>query len=360
MRSVAELFGRLEQRQLPYAVLRNYEFFPDLRGGDRTRNTDIDLVVRRSELPQFREVLISIAADYGWDLLTECGHFGRSRVRHHNIEVFQFYRTSPLEYLQVDVFHGLLVWGLPFMDEEQLLHGRRHDPVRGLTHIDPLKEQTFRLVQIHGLGQSERTASKRERYRRKIDAFRETHDREYLETLGRYFGRFGAEAAAALRAGDAAAFNRAVGMGKRHFCLHYALRHPASALLQVAERRRESRLRFNTDPCGCALAIHAGSSKARARFGAAMDVLIELNVIDEWVQKTSSSSLNEGEQDVLEQGGVLVRWTDRASAALAIEAGDDPRGIAIQVLKACAGRHPALYVKHTAAVQEPALSVVQR
>ncbi len=361
MRSVAELFKRLEKRQLSYAVLRNYENFPDLRGSGRTRNTDIDLVVRRAELPVLREVLISVAADCGWDVLTECGHFSQSRVRHHNIEVFRFYRNSPLQYLQVDVFHALLVWGLPFMDEEDLLRGRKHDSVRGLTHMDPLKEQTFRLIQIHGLGQSPRTAIKRERYRRKIEAFREHHDQEYLNTLKRYFGSHGPRAAAALRTGDAAAFKRMIQLGKRHFWMKYWVRHPLSALFQVSERQRESRLRFNTAPCGCTLDVHAGTVQARASLQKAMELLIELNVVDEWIETQEHRPLNAHEQNVLEQGGLLVQWTDANRASVVVEEGESPAEIATRVAKFCAARHASLYTHPTAvASHEFPLSLVQQ
>lgn len=347
MRTVADLFRRLEEQRLAYAVLRNYENLPGLRGGGRTRNTDIDLVVETRDMPRLRELLATLAAEFGWDVLTECGHYARSQVRHHNIEVFQFYRTSPVEYLQVDVFHGFLVWGLPFMEEEEMLRGRQYDPVLGLTHIDPLKEQIFRLIQIHGLGQSARTAVKRERYRGKIDAFREHREQEFLASVRRYFGPFGVDAVTALRDGDTRRFIRAVSLGKTHFFARYALRHPVSALMQVAERRRDSRSRFHGDPCGSILTVNADTGPARSRFEAAMDRLIELNVFDEWLQKSWSRELTHREQDVLEQGGLLVSWTNGEHASIVVEDDDDPAGIAAKVLNACLHRHPALYVNRS-------------
>lgn len=342
MHTVAELFRCLEEQNFQYAVLRNYEYYPDLRGGGRTRNTDIDLVVRNQELPRLREMLARLAADCGWDLLTECGHYARSGVRHHQIQVFQFYRMSPVEYLQVDIFHAYLVWGLPFMDEQELLSGRQHDPVRGLTHIDPLKEQAYRLVQVDGLGDSERTAAKRVRYRGKIEAFREGHEQEYREYLQRSLGPSGIEAAEALRAGDSDRFHRAVHAGKRRFFLRHALTHPW-ALVEAYERRREAELRVCTDPCGCSLAVNADTAGARSRFSEAMELLAGINAIDEWAEKSWSRAESDREQEILEQGGLLIEWGHPDRSAVVIEPGDTRDEIATKVLKACVYRHHKLY-----------------
>jgi hypothetical protein len=343
MQTVAELFRQLEEQRVRYAVLRNYELLPELRGGHLERNTDIDLVIDSRDLPRFRKLVTSLAAEFDWDVLTECRHFQRSRARHHNIEIFQFYRLGPLDYLQIDVFHGYLAWGLPLMDEQEMLHGRVHDRTLGLTRIDPAKENAFRVLQIHGLGQEERTADKRARYRAKIEAFRAGQREKCLTTLRRYLGAFGVEAVNALLAGDTLKFLRAVARGKAYFFARYALRHPVSTLWQVAERFRENRKRFHGDPCGCFLTAHAATDRARCRFQIAMATLMKLNVLDEWVEQDTGNEINARLHNILEQGGIVVQWTDRDRASVIAEPGDDPDEIAVKVLNAYVPRHPALY-----------------
>lgn len=358
MQTVTELFRRLENEQVTYALLRNYEQLPELRGGDLTRNTDIDLVVASDELPRVRELLAQLAADCGWDVLTECEHFQRSRARHHNIEIFQFYRFAPLDYLQVDVFHGYLTWGLPLMNEEEMLRGRVHDRARGLTHIDPLKENTFRIVQIHGLGRSARTANKRARYRSKLEAFAQNREADFCNFIRRIFGPFGVRALAALRSRDESAFYRALPLGKAWFFLRYALRHPAATLWQVGERFRENRARFETNPCGLLLPVHTATKRAQARFELAMNTLIDLNMLDEWADESSDESRERCSQ-ILEQGGIVVRWTDRTSASVVVESDDDPNEVCVGVLGHYTSRHRALYSRQDVEQKERRMAGVR-
>jgi hypothetical protein len=357
MRTVAELFRSLEEQRIAYAVLRNYEHLPELRRGDLGRNTDIDLVVDSVHMARFRELLISLATRFDWDLLTECEHFQRSRARHHNIEIFQFYRLEPIEYLQVDVFHGYLAWGLPLMDEREMLCERVQDRPRKLTRIDPIKETAFRLLQVHGLGLSEKTAEKRARYQDRIEAFCHEREEELLTSLRRYLGPFGVHAVAALRTGDTRRFRRVVPLGKTWFFARRALRHPVSTLWHFVERCRENYARFYGDPCGCVLAAHAVTEQARSRFRIAMDKLIELSVLDEWVD--AGEAIEGRNHNVLEQGGIVVKWTDRDGASVVAEADDHSDGIALKVLKAYMFRHRTLYAKAETRRVERRLSAVQ-
>ncbi len=342
MQIVTELFRRLENQRIAYAVLRNYETLPELRGGDLTRNTDIDLVVASKDVPRTRKLLASVGADSGWDVLTECEHFQKSPARHHNIEIFQFFRFEPIEFLQVDVFHGYVNWGLPLMDEKELLRGRIQDLSRGITHIDPVKENIFRLAQIHGLGRSTRTAKKRARYRAKIVALCETREREFLKLVRRVLGPFGVRATEAIREGDEDAFSRAVPLAKAWFLGRYALRHPVSTAWQIAERYRENQTRFHREPCGVLLPVYTASDRARASFEQAMDTLAELNILDEWAHE-SDGECRERRAQMLEQGAIIVRWTDRASASVVVESDDDPDEISRSVLRQTICRHRVLY-----------------
>ena len=125
---VAGLFLELERRGVRYAVLRNYECLPVVRRDDDSGvATDIDLVVDSADLPLWREAAASFAKQGGWHALTECDHWTQSGAREHHVEVFRFYRFSPPEFLEVDLFHGYFVWGVPLFDEQRLLAGNGRD-----------------------------------------------------------------------------------------------------------------------------------------------------------------------------------------------------------------------------------------
>src|ERR1700676_3731566 len=110
--TVRELFRRLERARIRYAVMRNYEHLPNIRDERLKRTTDIDLVIHSEDLARWRQLGTGLAEDHGWDALVECDHWTQSDVRDHHIEAFRFYRFSPAEFLQVDVFHAYIAMGL--------------------------------------------------------------------------------------------------------------------------------------------------------------------------------------------------------------------------------------------------------
>ena len=343
MKTVAELFERLESHGLTYAVLRNYENLPDLRVSEHASNTDVDLVVASEELPRFREVLVSLARDMEWDALTECKHFSYSRARHHNIEIFRFYRVSPLEFLQIDVFHGYVNWGLPLMDESELVSGRRYDEQRRLTHIDPVKENIYRLAQVHGLRGSTRAIEKVNRYRGKVLAAFASHEVEFTGCLRCYFGNAGLDAVKALARGHTGRFTRAMHRAKATFAARFAVRHPGKTVRFVLQRIGDNRARFHSQQCGALLKVHAEGA-AREAFIRVMNALTQLNAFDRWAEKSAPAyRLTNRERNVMEQGGLVVEWADCSRASLVIEGNETTESIEPKVIACAVRRHTILY-----------------
>jgi hypothetical protein len=344
MKTVAELFDRLEAQGLTYAVLRNYENLPDLRVSELENNTDVDLVVASGELPRFRKVLISLARDMEWDALTECEHFSHSRARHHNIEIFRFYRTSPLEFLQIDVFHGYVNWGLPLMDEAELLSERCYDAQRRLTHIDPVKENIFRLAQLHGLRGSKGAREKVSRYRRKILAALARFEVEYSGSIRRYFGKAGLDAVRALKSGNAGNFTRAMHRAKASFAVRFAFRHPGRTVRFIRERIGDNHARFHSQQCGALLKVHAADGEAREALIAVMNALTKVNAFDRWTENSDPKNrFTHRERNVMEQGGLVIEWTDRLGASLVIEGDESTESIRTKIIACAVARHTVLY-----------------
>jgi hypothetical protein len=301
MTTVTELFRCLEAQGVAYAVLRNYENLPDLKVSETGSNTDIDLVVASRDLARFREILTSIAKNLNWDALSECDHFTQSPSRHHNIEIFRFYRVEPLEFLQVDVFHGYLNWGLPLMDEADLLEGSRYDPQRRLTRVDPIKENIYRLAQVHALRGSARAADKIERYRRNVLAARDNHPVEFLASVRRCFGVFGLRAIRALEQNNAGVFGSAMHRAKAYFALRFTLRHPLQTLKFVGQRFLDNRARLKTRQCGTLLKVRAESLEARERFVSMINSLTHaLNAFDRRIGKPQQSGFTASERHIME------------------------------------------------------------
>ena len=98
--SVLAIFERLNAENIAYAVLRNAEQYPHF-------GHDVDLIVADSDRTRCREIFIDVAKMQGWQALTECQHWAKSKhCQWHNIEIFRFFHPQQLAYLQLDLFHG--------------------------------------------------------------------------------------------------------------------------------------------------------------------------------------------------------------------------------------------------------------
>jgi len=350
--TVVKLFRMLEARAIRYAVLRNYELFPSLhRAGDLSPHTDIDLVVDSRDLDALRAVASTIAQEDAWDGLSECDHWARSRVRHHDIQVFRFQRARPLEYLQVDVFHSYLLWGLPVFDESQMLEDSVYDPELGLRRIDPLKENVYRLVQIHGLYPgSER---KRLRYQQRILAFRSSNCQSLDLKLASVFGRFGLNAMDALGVDDVPGFLRNMRLARLRFALLFALHRPLETAFYLFSRLRENIGRFYTRQCGLLLRVTVHDETQRQAVRDAMDELVRNSFMDEWREYAFRKRPSLSDHFAMEQGAVIIEWSKRYvrdAACLDLRTAREPAAIVAAILRACASRHRILYASKSAQV----------
>ena len=96
-KTAIELFQRLEDQRIRYAVLRNHENFPQF-------GHDIDLVMHPDDFPRWQQLAVQLAQNQQWQALTYCSHWAQSATPHHCIQVYRFYNQNPLVYLQVDIY----------------------------------------------------------------------------------------------------------------------------------------------------------------------------------------------------------------------------------------------------------------
>lgn len=342
--TIAELFRRLEAERLRYAVIRNYEMFPRLRDASLLRNTDIDMVIHTDDVPRWRSIASGLAADLNWDALTECAHWRHSPVREHNIDLFRFYRFSPLAFLEVDIFHAYLVDGIPLMDEAEMLAGRIYDPARHLTRIDPFKENTYRLVQIHRLSGHNRSQYKVDRYTKKVAEICESHGQEYRRFLCNRFSRFAAASLDPLLAGDQAQFVKMIGRARLSFAARFIGRHPIRAARYLSARFRENRLRYGKKQCGRVVKTFVSGPEQHSQLAVVMDNLVDMNFINEWVLRAGpSGKVTRQEHGVMEQGGLVLELSDRESAQLVVVEHDDRNSITDKLVNMLVDLHPVLF-----------------
>jgi hypothetical protein len=234
------VFSALESAELRYAVLRNYDQYPDF-------GHDIDLVLHQEDLPAFRALITRLATEGNWYQLTECPHWAKSASPHHRIEVFRCYITES-EYLQIDLFHAFLLWGLPLFNELDLLSDRMKDE-RGFTRINNHHENLFRMLQIHRLNGTG-AYDKIQRYRQRLLEHAQKQDTAFTEVLMQIFGIKAIQSLRALTVNDSQAFLKGISDMKKAYFLNQLRQKPIYTIHQLWNRFVDL-IQFNyLTPCG--------------------------------------------------------------------------------------------------------------
>jgi hypothetical protein len=166
--TISELINQLDKRKINYAIMRNYENFPSV-------GNDLDLVIDPLKLDEFRKLAIELASQFGWEHLTECSHWSGSKVDAQNINVFRYYRLTPREGFQIDLFHGFLLWGIPLFNANQLLIDRKRDRKDQFYTISELYETVIKIFQIAALIKASSDSKKINRY---LDKVKDYYKRE--------------------------------------------------------------------------------------------------------------------------------------------------------------------------------------
>ena len=231
-----------------------------------------------------------------------------------------------------------------------MLSGRIHDVARGLSRVDPIKENVYRMIQLHGLYPgSER---KRARYQAGVVAFRASNRDSMDAILTDRFGRFGVSAVEALASGDTKRFMRNMRRARWRFILKYALNHPFGILAQIACRFREHIKRFHTRQCGSVLCVRVGDKAEREMVRGIMNELVRHSFMDEWGEREAGSRTSKQDRQAMEQGAIIIEWSESDEADIDAREIDDRTAIAEMILRAAARHHKPLFQQ--AAAEMPA------
>lgn len=323
-----DFFARINEQGIEYAVLRNYEQYPKF-------GHDIDLVVRWSHLPRWREIAKACAADHRWSALTECDHWARSSCCEHTIQILRFYRESPLEYLQIDAFHAHLVNSLALFDEHTLLSERIWDE-RGFYRISERAENFFRLLQIARLAGMSGAQAKVETYRSRALAFW-TDARDFVAYSAKLgFPRM-TEAMQDLEAGDLASFKRRVDGQKRTWWAARMLAHPLRGSRMLLNRLADYARLYHFRPCGFTIRVSAAAEQRRL-LDAVLKKLADVNLVPLYTLDGSRKQ----QRQTMERGGVAVVWVSEERADLILKNDANDEDVMRQIVSMLIQRHAAI------------------
>jgi hypothetical protein len=334
--TVIDFFSRMNNENVDYAVLRNYEFYPEFRH-------DIDLVVRWNELPHFISVAKSCAIDHGWSTLTKCDHWDRSPCREHTIQILRFYSVNPPQYLQIDAFHSHLVLGLPLYDEDAMLCDRIKDS-RGFFRINEHVENFCRLLSIARLAGRKGAEEKIKRYSARALSFWENAPvlSAYSESLG--FPNI-LTALDHLKAGDLRSFKKEIDRQKRAWLIRRVPLHPIRAFKMLFNRCGDYLRLFWLRPCGFDVRVFASDEEQRTRLEQILKKFTRDNIIT--IFTLSRNFRNR--QIVRERGGIVVVWAPEHDADVSINSRADNDSVINALLTLLIERHPRLFDRRIAA-----------
>lgn len=326
--TVVDFFSRMNDEEVDYALLRNYELYPKF-------GHDIDLVVRWSDLPKLMAVATSCARDHGWSVLAKCDHWARSSSREHTIQIQRFYSIDPPQYLQIDAFHSFIVLGLPFFDEDTLLRDRVKDD-RGFYRINEHVENLYRLFQIAKVAETKGTAEKVKRYSERALTFWGQAQAPSLIAESPGLPNMSI-AIGHLRSGDFESFKKEVRQKYRAWWIGQLFSHPVRAGRLIFNRLIDVP-RLWLRPCGFVVRAFAENNEERKRMEQIVKRLAAANIFFAF---TLSSDFRE-RQRVRNVGGIVVEWARLESADIIIDSRTDDQSIMNALLTLIVGRHAKL------------------
>lgn len=332
--TVIALFRMLDEAGLRYAVLRNYEQYPDF-------GHDIDLVMHQDDVGRWRELAADLVKKESWDTVTECGHWATSPMPHHRIEIFRFYKLEPLEFLQVDLFHGFPLWGTVLMDESTLLQDVVRDE-RGFMRINPDRENLFRMMQIYRLqfNKSPAAVDRIRRYRQRVLEETAGRKEQFVSFLGQYFPSEGPLLYEALESGNMERYAWVATRLKRNYCLHMLRRKPFHMLASWLHRTNDYWQTHSLNACGYSLSVHCDSSSRRRELEAALDRLVQVYMLPGWIMESPGLKRLWQICKVKERGGLAIHLVDEPVKATLKQGERDD--VLIPLVQSLIQRHPRL------------------
>jgi len=335
--SIRSIINGLHKKNITYAIARNYENFPDF-------GHDMDLYYD-DDNSKIIEILISTARNYKWDIITQCEHWTSSKIKEHNITAFYFYNIRTNESLQIDLFSGFLVFGVPLMHSKDILKARQLS-INNKFYTSNLEvENIFRILQIHKLSSNLLNESKILRYMDRIINYEYKYPTKISHCangLGLYLIQ---NALNYLIKGKRTKFCLIMSLSKKIFLIQKLFVEPKKTFYSLLERAKEYYRLFISHPCGISISIATQNSTQKKFVEKALSKLVDFRIIPSWsLIKNSTRSLLQ-QKKILERGGVLIKFNDvNEPSDIALNKNDDLNIIYNAILKNFIYRHKIIYI----------------
>ena len=281
------IIHKLEENGFSPVIARNYEEYPDF-------DHDIDLFID-GKLDKIIQVLRLIAKNNRWDRLTLCKHYANFKDDVLNIYVFRFHNFNPLETLQVDLFGGLILFGLPLLSNYEICSKRKLEKNGRFYTMEPELEQGYRIFQIQSLNRK-KDALKILKYSKRVCDYE-------LENPGK-IKRWGqmnnlgdlSMAINDLKKQNMKSFNKRIQRAKLKFFLLNLLKNPFTSIRRIIDRKTGLKIQEQINPCGPKLILEGSSIEIRKT----LDFIVNKKALPGWSSK----------EDLRERGWAMVSFKE--------------------------------------------------
>ena len=300
--TITDLIDALNQRNICYAIARNYETYPKF-------DHDVDLYFDSSKrtVGEFEVILENIARRNGWAYIVRFMHAERSACREHNIEVYCLYDLLSQRFLQIDLFHGFLVWGLPLFNSDELLVRREYD--QQFYRIQPAIENLMRLFQINSLIDRPNTREKVQRYRMRVLNYYKLNQQCFMSEVRDKLSTDSDSLLSALLSNNLVQYKNIFQRAKRRLFVKLLMKQPLKSIQYLLNRLIDYLYLYLISPWGGVLDVCCLDKASRQSVLSVLDSLVRAKFIPSYkVCHGFSWLMRFKHAKYLERGGLIVRF----------------------------------------------------
>jgi len=267
--TVNYLIKTLEGNNFKPVIARNYENYPNF-------GNDLDLFIS-GDYKNINLTFSKVAEDLNWDVLTICTHYSNFKNPIFNIITYRFHLLDPMQTLNVDLFGGFALWGMPLIDRHEICKNRILEPNNRFYIMDQNWENGYRIFQIASLNPI-KSRNKINRYTSRVLNFQLKHPKS-LESWGRNcsLGDL-SKAIKALKTSDTLKLKKTIMRAKLILVFNCLLKEPIQTITNLIDRAKGLDIQFNKNPCGPNLRFKGKSKKLIKK----LNKLVDNQILPGW------------------------------------------------------------------------------
>lgn len=337
---ILNLFNKINENMLDYAILRNYENYPRFDG-------DIDIAINFKDINRFNELCVEFTKNLNWDYaINRTSQTGN--LLHTYVSDYIFINFTNLVFIQISISNGVHILGIPILNETTLLKNKSSNKIKGFYHIDSTHENLTYLLkigkflyQINNVRFKKYAESKLKLYcLKKIIVYRKkiinNNSNHFIKLMSNIFPYTYNHILKALERKSYTVFYLLFMFSCLYFLLNQITTKPIQTIKILAERIISIMTSKKSKKKHTVFYIDA-NSKCKPLLKTAMNILEKYRFIANlWVLSNANSyTLNEYEKYYLGWRAWVIKWVNKKNIdrSIKINENDDLKAIIIKLME---------------------------